>query len=222
MRARAVIFDLDGTLLDTLADIAAAVNAALESIGAPTHAVQAYAGMVGYGLRETVSRALPPAAAADPQTVEQCMATMRAAYLAQPLEHTAPYPGIIELLHNIHARGVPMAVLSNKAHDLVTTIISGALPDIRFRDVRGTQPETPAKPDPASALEIASILGHKPNEIALVGDSEVDMQTAVNAEMAAVGVGWGFRTVEQLRHAGAQLIVMHPEEIVRILGESEE
>lgn len=217
MQARAIIFDLDGTLLDTLFDIAAAVNAALDAIGVPTHPVDAYAGMVGYGLEETVRRALPPDVAEDPATVERCVTTMRAAYLAKPVKQTSAYPGVSRMLSDICAQHIPIAVLSNKAHELVDTIVATVLPDVRFHDVRGQRPEVPPKPDPTSALATAAILGRNPSEIAFVGDSEVDMQTARNAGMIAVGVGWGFRTIDELRRAGAQEMLMHPSEIVRIL-----
>ncbi len=217
MHIRAVLFDLDGTLLNTLADIAAAVNHALRETGQPPHPVDAYTAMVGSGLRETVRRALPADTAEDTDLLDRCVALMSRAYRAEPARRTVPYQGIPELLEELAERSIPAGVLSNKSDELVRTIVSGTLPEVRFAVVRGLADDAPAKPDPTSALRAAEALRAEPSEILLVGDSEIDMQTARNAGMVPVGVAWGFRAVEDLRSAGARHIVMQPGEIVRIL-----
>ncbi len=210
---RAVIFDLDGTLADSLADIGEAMNRALARHGFPTHAVDDYRLMVGEGAEVLVRRAMPKGATVPvPQLVDE----YRAEY--QALEHakTLIYPGIPELLDGLTARGVPMAVLSNKRDDFTKDLVAKRLGRWRFRDVRGEQPGVPRKPDPTAAFELALALNATPAGIAFVGDSAIDMGTAKNAGMTGVGVLWGFRTREELTAAGAKHVLSRPEELLEL------
>lgn len=220
MRLTAVIFDLDGTLLDTIADIAAALNHVLASHGYPTHPTNAYKQMVGSGLVEVVRRALPAESRSDEELVLAGAQQMKSFYAKSPVAETKPFDGIEEMLEELIANGVAVAVLSNKAHELVQTIVALALPGVEFAAVEGFREGRPPKPDPTSALQIASTLRLPPEQILYVGDSDVDIHTAQAAGMPSVGVGWGFRGEEELSAAGARWIVHHPSQIVRILKEN--
>ncbi len=213
---KAVIFDLDGTLVDTLGDIAASMNAALAGRGYPTHARDEYRGLVGWGLRALAASALPPEAR-DEATVEACYAAALAAYLEKPTVHTRPYPGVRELLAALASRGIPCAVLSNKADAVVRVVVDSVLSAHAFCAVRGERPGIPHKPDPTSALDVASCLGADPREVLYLGDSGVDMKTARAAGFFAVGASWGFRDREELVRDGAEVVIDHPLELLRLL-----
>lgn len=215
MPLTAVLFDLDGTLLNTLADIASAMNQTLQNHGLHTHPVEAYRRFVGSGTRELVRRATAGAANGLEDTL---LREMQVAYGENPTQHTRPYDGIPETLLALGGSGVRLAVLSNKDDRFVQTIIAEVLPSIEFDQVMGLTPRFPAKPDPGSALEISRLLHVDPAEVLYVGDSDVDMITATRAGMYGVGAGWGFRSVDELRDAGAKAIVMRPEEILELIG----
>lgn len=212
---RAVIFDLDGTLVDSVGDIAAAMNAVLVARGLPTHAEAAYRGMLGWGMRRLVERALPDADP-DPTTLETVLAAMQEAYGRRPLVLTRPYPGIPELLDDLDRRGVPAAVLSNKPDGLTQVVVEGLFPG-RFRRVQGDRAGVPRKPDPSAARSICEGLGVPPAEVLLVGDTAVDMETARNAGTAGAGALWGYRPAEELRRAGAGALLAHPSEVLALL-----
>jgi phosphoglycolate phosphatase len=212
---RAIIFDLDGTLLDTLADIAGGINTALRERGMATHPVESYRRMVGSGLQVLVERAT---GSDDSELVSGIASRVREIFASDPIGRTRPYPGIIELLTDLADTGVPTAVLSNKPHALTVQIIDGVLGDHRFASVLGQRDTVLPKPDPSSALESARAMGVDPSSVLFLGDSDVDMITATRAGMYAVGVAWGFRSVPELVDAGARAIVSHPDEVRRLIG----
>ena len=192
---KAFIFDLDGTLLDTLEDIGQACNAVLAAHGYPTHPLAAYRRMVGNGFGRLVRSALPPAAlqALTPEALTPLVDEARAWYGRHMREHTHPYAGMPEALTELARRGLTLAVLSNKPDDFTRTLINHYFPQIPFAEVRGGRSDTPLKPDPAGPRAILAALGLEAGQCFYVGDSDVDMLTARNADMVSVGVGWGFR-----------------------------
>jgi phosphoglycolate phosphatase len=214
---RAVLFDLDGTLLDTLEDLAAASNAALARLGCPLHPVPRYKIWIGDGLDNLVQSILPPQRR-GPETLAECRALIREEYAGCWADRTRPYDGVGALLDALTARAVPMAVLSNKPHDFAQQCVARLLPGWSFAVVLGQRAETPRKPHPAGALEIARQLRLPAAEILYLGDTNTDMQTAVSAGMYPVGALWGFRDAQELREAGAQRLVRRPEELLEVLG----
>ena len=216
---RAVLFDLDGTLLDTLADIAEAMNTALAAKNLPTHPVEAYRRMVGSGLEALVRRAVPADLTGDDELIGALTLHLREEYARHPADRTVPYDGVRELVAELRERHrLPLAVLSNKADSLVQTIVARFFGPDDFVAVQGLVDGVPAKPDPASSLSIAAAIGVAPRLVAYLGDSDVDMHTARNAGMRAIGAGWGFRGPEGLVSAGAESVIMHPGELSRILS----
>jgi phosphoglycolate phosphatase len=211
----AVIFDLDGTLVDTLEDIGDAMNRVLAAEGVAPHGYQEYRYLVGRGLRNLAEQALPPELR-DEVTVARCYERMIADYSAHSLVKTHSYQGVPELVAALRAAGLPLAVFSNKSHDLTLHIVQALLDPADFVEVRGAVAGAPLKPDPAVALELAAALGVEPRRVAYVGDSSVDMLTAAAAGMPAVGVSWGFRTAAELREHGAAVIIDRPHELLEL------
>lgn len=213
---RAAIFDLDGTLLNTLDDLANAANAALHSAGYPQHPVAAYRQFVGNGLRMLVRRALPEGEAdrLGPAGFETLVGRTGDNYAQNWAAATRPYPHIPELLQELQRRGIPLAVVTNKPHEWTLHMLKHYFPDEPFLFIQGAMPNLPHKPDPAGALNAARHLGVAPHEAAFVGDSNVDMLTARNAGMAAVGVDWGFRGAQELKESGADTILYDPLELL--------
>jgi phosphoglycolate phosphatase len=214
MNLRAALFDLDGTLLDTIEDLTDSMNAALSSMGFPVLTVDACKTLVGDGLSIFIRRALPEAARGDAESVRRLQETMRAEYRMRCAVKTRPYPGIREMLNGLAARGIPMAVLSNKPHVATLSVVGHYFPDVAFRAVLGARENVPIKPDPAGALEIAALLDVPPEEILYLGDTNTDMQTAVAAGFFGVGALWGFRTAAELRGSGARALAERPEDIL--------
>jgi phosphoglycolate phosphatase len=210
MNIAAVVFDLDGTLLDTLADIADAMNAALDRLGFPGHETSAYRYLTGEGVRAMVERSLP-VKRADPATVERCIREFRAEYSARWGTKTRPYPGILELLAELTARRIKLSVLSNKLDEFTQQAVRDFLPGFDFSPVIGAKPGLPPKPDPAGALLISRRLGVPPARVVYLGDTGVDMRTAVRAGMFAVGALWGFRDEKELRENGARAVIAAPQ-----------
>jgi phosphoglycolate phosphatase len=211
-----VIFDLDGTLLDTLADIADSANRVLASHGCPTYPVDAYRQFVGEGVTRLFERALP-ADQSGPEVVAECVSGFRAAYAEHWNVRTRPYDGVAELLDALSARGVMMAVLSNKPDRFTRRCVDEYLSRWRFEAVFGQREGVPAKPDPAGALEIARRLGAAADRFVYLGDSATDMRTARSAGMRAVGAAWGFRSVDELESAGAEVIIQRPIDFLAIV-----
>jgi len=213
---RPVIFDLDGTLLDTLLDIANAANDCLVEEGAPIHTPDAYRFFVGEGVQVLMGRVLPEDRR-DAETIARCVARFGQAYERRWREHSAPYPRVERLLDELRSRDAPTAVLSNKPQDFTRKCTDFFFPGYPFRVVFGARPGVPRKPAPDGATEIGHILGTEPNKIVYVGDSSVDMRTAVAAGMFPVGVSWGFRPRMELIAAGAAVIIDDPLELPAIL-----
>lgn len=215
-RPRAVVFDLDGTLLDTLADIASALNTVLAERGWPTHDDAAVATFVGDGLPMLMRRALP-VDRVDAE-LDGCVVRLREVYGRGWGERTRPFPGVPALLDALTERALPRAILSNKPHEHTVPIVEALLADWRFDPLWGARPRYPHKPDPASALALAEALGRAPRECVFVGDTAVDMHTARAAGMTAVGVRWGLRSTDELRAAGAAVILESPLDLLRLFG----
>lgn len=211
---QAIIFDLDGTLIDTLADIAAAMNHALARRGLPQHPVPDYRRFVGWGVHVLAEKALP--GDADDALRAAVVADFRAYYAEHALERTGPYPGIPDLLAGLRAWRVPMAVLSNKPDDFTRDIVRQIFGAGTFALVRGARDGAPRKPDPAVALAVARELGVPAPRCRFVGDSEVDIQTARAARMDPVGVTWGYRDAAVLRTAGARELLQQPRDLLRL------
>ena len=190
MPARGVIFDLDGTLVDSLPGIAHALNHALAAHGHPVHPEERVRTFIGDGLRMTCRRALPPQAGKE--TVEAVLQAQMACYARCWREGTRPYEGIPALLHQLQEDRAPFAILSNKPHSFTVEIAAALFPSTTFAAVLGQREGHPSKPDPGGLLEIAAIMGLSPGELTLVGDSTVDYQTAANAGMPAHLVSWGY------------------------------
>lgn len=214
--ARALIFDLDGTLLDTLADLADSGNAALAALGLAEHPEDAYRLFVGLGVEELVRRMLPEDRR-DPATMRQAGALLVAEYKRRWKVKTRPYPGIPELLEALRQRGLPVCVLSNKPQDYTDLTVNEFFPGWPFAQVRGARPEVPNKPHPAGALALAGELGLAPGAVVFVGDSATDMKTARGAGMLPVGVLWGFRDEAELRQNGARRLLARPADLLDLL-----
>ncbi|MFT5124014.1 MAG: phosphoglycolate phosphatase [Kiritimatiellia bacterium] len=213
-----VIFDLDGTLIDSVADLADAMNAALSLEQLPTHPVSSYLTFVGDGVTQLVIRALPEEARGDEAFIAQVQGHMRKAYEACWLNKTVPYPGISELLTALSDRGQPIAILSNKPHPATMELVRVLLGDWTFTVVQGALPDVPLKPHPQAARTLAAQLGVPPEDCFYVGDTNTDMLTARAAGMKAIGVTWGFRSAEELKATGADFLADHPQEILSITG----
>ncbi|MEI7835959.1 MAG: HAD family hydrolase, partial [Planctomycetota bacterium] len=212
----AVLFDLDGTLLDTIADLTEAMNAAMATLGHPPRTVEECKIFVGDGVVNFAQRALP-AEHNDEETVGRCVKQMRVEYGKRWDQKTRAYPGITELLTELDRWGVAMAVLSNKPQDFTELMVAQLLPDWKFQAVRGARADVAIKPDPGSAREIARDMGVGPGEFLYVGDTDTDMQTAVGAGMFPVGALWGFRPGEELSRHGARVLIATPQELLALL-----
>lgn len=215
-----IIFDLDGTLLNTLDDLADSLNTVLEEAGFPGHSLEACALMVGDGQRKLVERALPESQR-KPEIIEAFNAKYSEQYQAQQLNKTLPYPGILHLLAALGERGLKMAVLTNKDQAPTLAVVENFFPNI-FTVITGLGPGISPKPNPDGALATARKLGLEPGKLILVGDSEVDMLTARAAGFLAVGVTWGYRSREELSEAGAEIILNHPADFLEMLTALEE
>lgn len=217
MKFDVTIFDLDGTLLDTLDDIADTANAVLTSHGFPAHDKNAFRYFIGDGVDVLFRRALPAAERGDGLVLD-CVKDFRRRYKDTWNNKTRPFPGIPDLLDELESRGVKMAVLSNKPHDFTETCVSELLPGWDFFMVLGAREGYPLKPDPAPAAEIVGRAGAEPSRVMYVGDSEVDMNTATRAGLFPVGVLWGFRTGDELKESGAKVLIEKPLDLLGHLG----
>ncbi len=214
---RAVVFDLDGTLADTLADIGGAMNRTLAKHGYPTHTLDAYRDFIGEGVRTLAVRALPAGARHD-AGIDQLVVEYRAEYQAHMLDETQIYEGVPELLDALTARKIMLAVLSNKSDAATRPLVEQLFARWKFAAIAGERQGIPRKPDPTSALEIARMCGLPPGACAFVGDTRIDMATARAAGMRAVGVTWGFRDRAELEGAGADRVIDHPNQLIPLLG----
>ena len=206
-----MIFDLDGTLADSLSDIGGAMNEALLARGLSAHPLEAYRQFVGEGVEVLAQRAAPGLA---PAAITGLVDAYRARYAARIDAQTRPYDGVPAMLDALVAARVPLAVLSNKRDDFTLELVRRLFGRWPFADVRGERVGVPRKPDPTAALEIALSFGVPPADCAFVGDTAIDIRTALAAKMIPIGVLWGFRGADELRAAGARRLLSHPRELL--------
>lgn len=213
MAYKGAIFDLDGTLVDSLADLADAMNYALKILDQPTWDLEAYRKKVGNSTNLLIKRALAP----DKQNLFDEMFKISSEKYAQIcLNKTRPYKGMSESLNELHKKRVKLAVLTNKDHEMAVKVVTHLFGKNLFDAIVGTTTGNPIKPDPTQTLELVRKLKLKPQETVFVGDSDVDMQTAKACKMLAVGVNWGFRPIEELKQNGADIIVGRPEKLLEL------
>ena len=193
-----VIFDLDGTLLNTIADLSEAVNYALRLRNLPLHSLEEYTQMVGHGVRNLMQQALPKELGDDAVTVDAVLADFTAYYTEHIDVYTRPYPGMQALLTTLHQKGVMMAVASNKFQEGTEHLIGEFFGNIPFVAVLGNRPGFPLKPDPEIVGEVLHQSGIAKEEALMVGDSPTDMKTAVNGEIRGVAVSWGYRNMKEV------------------------
>jgi phosphoglycolate phosphatase len=215
MKYKGIIFDLDGTLVNSLEDISDAMNTVLTGLNYPTHTYDTYQYFIGSGLRNLVSKALPASNNSEDQ-IATCFDCMVNEYREICTLKTKPYEGIIELLDNLLSRNIKLAVFSNKADELTKKIAAEIFPDY-FDAAIGLSTEELKKPNPFEAVAISKNWNLKPEEILFVGDSDIDMQTAINANMFPVGVSWGYRTEKELKTNGAKLVLNNALELIEII-----
>ena len=211
---KTIIFDLDGTLIDSLEDIAVCMNKVLEELNLPIHKIDDYKYFVGSGVDVLVNNALKDS---SQEIKNEVLKRFKKEYDQQLHAKTKPYAGIYELLDELKKLDYNLAVLSNKPHDFTVAYINYLFKDYNFKEVHGQKKEVPRKPDPIGAINIAKALNIPCSEIFFVGDTMVDMQTAKSANMKAIGVLWGFRDEKELRDFGADFIVSNPLEILKII-----
>ena len=211
-----VIFDLDGNLLKTIDYLAVATNYALKELGFPTHGLWVYPQMVGNGVGKLIERALPDDARTE-KNLREAFAAFKSYYGEHCCDATVPYPGIPELLEELTARGVNLAVTSNKYQEAVTKIIAHYFPDANFKAILGNTEGMPRKPDPSIVFKALSMCPTPKSDVLYVGDSGVDMETARRACVESVGVSWGFRPILELKEAYADHIISTPAQILDLL-----
>jgi phosphoglycolate phosphatase len=217
-RTKLVIFDLDGTLLNTISDLARSTNYALRKNGFPVHPIEDYRRFVGNGIRKLFERALPQGDATE-ENITKIQKTFLPYYDIHNAEHTEPYDGIPELLHILQSKGLLLAVASNKYQQATEKLISRYFPQTSFIAVFGQRRGIPVKPDPAVVCEILRIAGIQAAEALYAGDSGVDMQTASNSGIVSIGVTWGFRPRSELEATGATHIANSTTDILNLIGE---
>jgi len=217
INCKAVLFDLDGTLLDTLDDLADSVNEVLASHGWTVHPVDSYRHFVGDGFENLARRSLPVELRSDEMTVQGCVADAKAEYARRWASKTQLYLGVPELLGHLEDKGICLAILSNKPHTFVEKIVRHYLGKWRFAAIQGARPEVPQKPDPTMAFEISRTLAIPTDSFLYLGDTDTDMRTATSAGMFPVGALWGFRTEKELRNSGAKAVVRRPLDVLKLL-----
>lgn len=215
MKFKAAIFDLDGTLLDTLADIANSMNLVLKRKGYPERPLNNYRYYVGEGIQQLVYNSLEdiPVSIEEAQRLAREMSDI---YHEHYMDETRPYNGLSDVLMQLSALDIKLGVLSNKPDEFTKRMVSAYFPEVPFSVVYGTRQGVPRKPDPAAVFEILEGWKTEPGETVFIGDSLIDMKTAMNAGTFAVGVLWGFRTEEELLANGAKRLVKTPDEIIRL------
>jgi phosphoglycolate phosphatase len=216
---RAVLFDLDGTLLDTIADLGDSMNNVLQHFKFPIHNQEKYKYFVGDGIENLIIRALPADQKTDDEIIKQCGKLFDVEYEKNWDCKTKPYPGISELLTSLSKNKIRTAVLSNKPDNFTQKIVKKMLNFHDFDIVMGAGKKFGKKPDPESALFIAEFLKIKPLNFIYLGDTNTDMQTAVNAGMFPVGASWGFRTRNELFSSGAKIVINNPVKLLNIFNE---
>jgi phosphoglycolate phosphatase len=213
MKFKAVIFDLDGTLINTLEDIADATNIFLRKLGYPEHDLEDYKYFVGNGIEPLVKRVLPESQRSE-ENLRRCVGLMKAEYAQRLTKKSSPYPGISDLIDGFVTAGYRTSILSNKSDEATRQIVAELLPRWRFDRVQGAKADVPKKPDPAAALNIAEQCGIAPRETLFWGDTAIDMQTARAGGMYGIGVLWGFRPAQELIAGGAKMLINEPRDFL--------
>ncbi len=211
---KAVIFDLDGTLLDTLKDLYEAVNFALRSFSFPERTIDEVRSFIGNGVKKLMERSTPENT--DKETDEKCLNSFRAYYLEHMRDNTAPYEGILEILDILKKKGIKTAVVSNKLHEAVEGLCEEYFGS-GIENAKGVSNEGERKPNPVNVLKVIDDFSLLKEECIYVGDSEVDVMTAHKAGLECIGVTWGFRSENELRAAGAEFIIYSPEELFNLI-----
>jgi phosphoglycolate phosphatase len=215
MTYKAVIFDLDGTLVNSIKDIADAMNVVLQKRNYPTYDYDTYKTFVGSGVKSLVVKALPQNKTNETE-VNTCLSDMMQVYSACCTNKTAPYQGILKLLDTLHAKGLKLAILSNKEDGLTKKVATALLPKY-IQPVLGLKEEALKKPNPKVLLQLCETLNVKPNEAIYIGDTDVDILVAKNANTLAVGVSWGFRDPQELIAQGADYMLQTPEDLLELV-----
>ena len=213
MKYKAAIFDLDGTLIDSLADLGDSANEMLASYGFPAHTIEEYRYFVGNGSRKLIERCLPQDKANDASFVDEALARYKACYDKNLTHKTKCYAGIAEMLQTLQEKNIPLGICTNKHQSAADEVCQKLLAKHNFVEIIGDRPGLPRKPDPQKVLAIADKMGVKPAEVAYFGDTSVDMETARNAGFLPVGVTWGFRPREELVETGAKVLLDTPMEL---------
>ncbi|MCT7487956.1 HAD family hydrolase [Aliarcobacter cryaerophilus] len=211
---KTVIFDLDGTLLDSIEDIASSMNKVLESLQLPTHKIEDYKHFVGGGVDILVENALSNQ---SKEIKDEVIKRFKIEYDGKLHSKTLPYDGIYELLDELKKLDINLAVLSNKPHEFTVSYVNHFFKNYNFKEIQGQKKDVPKKPDPKAALDIVKCLDSSCENTYFIGDTKIDMQTAKSANMTAIGVLWGFRDEKELRDFGADFIVSNPLEILKII-----
>jgi len=215
-KLKGIIFDLDGTLADTLEDISDSMNRVLQKEGFPVYTSGEYKNFIGSGIRNLVRLSLPENERSD-SMIKRCTDLMGAVYTESCLIKTNLYDGISEIVDTFRLKGIKLAVFSNKADEFTQRIVRSLLHPKKFEMILGAKSSIPAKPDPAGALLISKHFGIDPQEIGFIGDSDIDMITANKAAMFAIGALWGFKTKAELIAGGAKVLVERPRELLEVL-----
>jgi phosphoglycolate phosphatase len=212
---KAVIFDLDGTLIDSLCDIAKSMNQVLEEFNHPTHDIEAYNYFVGDGALVLTKNAMPQNSTQE--EIELALNRFKKVYDLGIHHNTQPYEGICELLNNLQEQNIRLSVLSNKPHAFTLKYVKNLFTNIAFEQVHGQKEHVPKKPDPAGAIHIAQAMQLHPSDICFIGDTATDMKTAHAAKMKSIGVLWGFRPQEELEAHKAHYLAKEPNDILKII-----
>lgn len=212
---KGIIFDLDGTLLNSLIDIADAVNFVLKENKFPVHEFESYKQFIGNGIEVLAKKALPQNISDN--DFKRHFDEIKSSYEIRQNTRTAPYDGIIELLEELNKQGIMVSVLSNKPHEFVEPTVKRYFHNIKFEILLGSRPNIPRKPSPNSVFEILKALGLDKQDCFFVGDTSTDINTGINAGLETIGVTWGFRDREELQKAKASFIVGYPSEILSLL-----
>lgn len=207
---KGIIFDLDGTLYDSLEDIGSSANRTLKKYSYPEHPMESYQEFVGNGLKMTITRAIPKNVVLSYEILNDFLTD----YEHNHTVFSKPYPGILSMLKSLNEMGIPVGICTNKKQAYSEGIVAKDFKGIEFVSVIGDLSNNTLKPNPLNTLRIAEMMNLKPEEIYFVGDTDVDMHTAKNAGMVPIGVSWGFREVEELEREGATTIINYAEEIV--------
>lgn len=218
---KACIFDLDGTLADTLYSIRNCCNRCLEEVGLPVHSKEAYQKFIGNGAKKQCERAVRAAGCEDETIIRKVYERYMVLFQDMCTDEVVPYEGMLKTLQELRNRNIRLAVLSNKPHPMTVKVIREVFGEDAFSYVLGQKEEIPKKPDPTGAWMITEAFGVKPEECLYIGDSDADMHTGKNAKMFTVGACWGFRGEEELRENGADFLAHDPEEILDGLAAAE-